>query len=239
IKAGGPDYVAQFMDFDETGPPKIGALAKESRLLRLAQKWKLKIKWGWRPEIKDDLYKTIRAIESYLYWVEQKFGREHDFFHLRGQDNVLRYLPLGRVMVRLHERDSLFEVLARLAAAHIAGCTPLISLPPGLETQALDFLNTEEGRDLLGSAPLLTQDDEELAARLVEIDRLRYASPERVPEPIRVQVAKYGFFIACSPVYMEGRLELLWYYRQQSICHNYHRYGNLGERAWFDSGHGP
>ncbi|MFH1091343.1 MAG: aldehyde dehydrogenase family protein, partial [Pseudomonadota bacterium] len=238
IKAGGPDYVAQFMDFDETGPPKIGALAKESRLLRLAQKWKLKIKWGWRPEIKDELYNTIRAIESYLYWVEQKFGREHDFFHLRGQDNVLRYLPLGRVVVRLHERDSLFEVLARLAAAHITGCTPLISLPPGLQTQAVDFLGTEEGRDLLGSAPVLIQADEELAAGLIEIDRLRYASPERVPETVRVQAAQYGFFIACSPVYMEGRLELLWYYRQQSICHNYHRYGNLGERAWLDSVHG-
>jgi RHH-type proline utilization regulon transcriptional repressor/proline dehydrogenase/delta 1-pyrroline-5-carboxylate dehydrogenase len=32
-------------------------------------------------------------------------------------------------------------------------------------------------------------------------------------------------------VRMEGRIELLHYYRQQSICHDYHRYGNLGERA--------
>jgi hypothetical protein len=30
---------------------------------------------------------------------------------------------------------------------------------------------------------------------------------------------------------MDGRIELLQYYRQQSICDNYHRYGNLGERA--------
>lgn len=30
---------------------------------------------------------------------------------------------------------------------------------------------------------------------------------------------------------MEGSIELLQYYRQQSICHHYHRYGNLGERA--------
>ncbi|MBW2707265.1 MAG: hypothetical protein JRD84_13285 [Deltaproteobacteria bacterium] len=29
---------------------------------------------------------------------------------------------------------------------------------------------------------------------------------------------------------MDGRIELLHYYRQQSICDNYHRYGNLGER---------
>ena len=30
---------------------------------------------------------------------------------------------------------------------------------------------------------------------------------------------------------MDGRVELLQYAQQQSICDNYHRYGNLGERA--------
>ena len=29
----------------------------------------------------------------------------------------------------------------------------------------------------------------------------------------------------------EGRLELLWYVREQSISTDYHRYGNLGIRA--------
>ena len=29
----------------------------------------------------------------------------------------------------------------------------------------------------------------------------------------------------------EGRLELLHYVQNQSICNNYHRYGNLGERT--------
>ena len=29
----------------------------------------------------------------------------------------------------------------------------------------------------------------------------------------------------------EGRVELLWYVREQSISHDYHRYGNLGARA--------
>jgi len=30
---------------------------------------------------------------------------------------------------------------------------------------------------------------------------------------------------------MEGRVELLQYFLEQSICNNYHRYGNLGGRA--------
>jgi len=32
-------------------------------------------------------------------------------------------------------------------------------------------------------------------------------------------------------VVAEGRLELLWYVREQSISRDYHRYGNLGRRA--------
>jgi RHH-type proline utilization regulon transcriptional repressor/proline dehydrogenase/delta 1-pyrroline-5-carboxylate dehydrogenase len=30
---------------------------------------------------------------------------------------------------------------------------------------------------------------------------------------------------------MEGRIELLHYVINQSICDSYHRYGNLGDRA--------
>jgi hypothetical protein len=47
---------------------------------------------------------------------------EKDYFHLRGQDNVYRYLPISPLMVRLHPDDSLFDILARVAAARVAGC---------------------------------------------------------------------------------------------------------------------
>jgi RHH-type proline utilization regulon transcriptional repressor/proline dehydrogenase/delta 1-pyrroline-5-carboxylate dehydrogenase len=42
--------------------------------------------------------------------------------------------------------------------------------------------------------------------------------------------AEKGLTISRHPVHMEGRLELLHYLRQQTVCNNYHRYGNLGER---------
>ncbi len=64
-----------------------------------------------------------------------------------------------------------------------------------------------------------------------KIDRIRYAAPERVPRDVYSAAAETGFYIARAPVLMDGRIELLQYYRQQSICDNYHRYGNLGDRA--------
>ena len=43
--------------------------------------------------------------------------------------------------------------------------------------------------------------------------------------------AQSGFYVAREPVLMEGRIELLHYFQNQSVCDTYHRYGNLGERS--------
>jgi RHH-type proline utilization regulon transcriptional repressor/proline dehydrogenase/delta 1-pyrroline-5-carboxylate dehydrogenase len=236
IKAGSPNYVAQFMDYAETGYPRIGPLEKEHPLLRIARDWQRKIDWGAFPEHSGELRKTVRGIKSYLYHWEQEFSREKDYFHLRGQDNVLRYLPVGKVVVRVHPQDSLFEVLARIAAARICGCALVVSLPEGCSGPVLDFVNGREGRRILGRhAEVRRETDAQLADAIPRIQRIRYAAPDRVPRLLYGAAAQSGFYIARSPVLMEGRLELLHYVQNQSICDTYHRYGNLGERAFIES----
>ncbi len=231
FKAGGPKYVAQFMRFDEIAMPKVASLQNPHPTLLLAQQWQQKLECGEFEGLESDIGKTIWAIKSYLYQAEQEFSREIDYFHLRGQDNVLRYLPVGTVVVRLHEKDSLFELLARAAAAQITGCRLMISAPKNLDNAVTQFLNSVYGRRLVGERPVLRETDAELIGKFPEIDRIRFAAPNRVPAEVFKAAAKTGFYIARSPVMMEGRIELLQYYRQQSICHTYHRYGNLGERA--------
>ncbi|MDZ7724123.1 MAG: hypothetical protein U5R06_15275 [candidate division KSB1 bacterium] len=54
---------------------------------------------------------------------------------------------------------------------------------------------------------------------------------DRVPQPVFKAAAETGFYIARTPVMMEGRIELLQYFQQQAVCNTYHRYGNLGERT--------
>jgi RHH-type proline utilization regulon transcriptional repressor/proline dehydrogenase/delta 1-pyrroline-5-carboxylate dehydrogenase len=231
IKAGGPNYVSQFMDVTDTAPPKSGALRREHALLRMASAWRSKILWHRLEPFAEDIEKTIRAIKSYLYHWEQEFSQEKDFFHLRGQDNIHRYLPLGAVGIRLHPEDSLFETLARIAAARITGNVAVVSIPDDLDNAVTDFLYGEQGRALLGRSPLRRQSDEQLAACMQALQRLRYAAPQRVPRAILETAAGKGYYIARQPVLMEGRLELIHYVQNQSICNNYHRYGNLGERA--------
>ena len=231
IKAGGPNYVSQFMNFEETGLPPIGAIQKDSEILRLSHRWRIKMDGKHFPGLEADILKTTRAIQSYEYWAEQEFRVEKDYFHLRGQDNIIRYLPVGTVAVRIQEGDSLFETLARIAAVRISGCSLLVSIPPGLVNTATAFLDSKEGHSLLHDASVVRQTDRDLIQMISKIQRIRYAHPDRVPSAVLAAAAESGFYISRMPVLMEGRIELLQYFQEQSICDNYHRYGNLGERA--------
>ncbi|MFH1991543.1 MAG: aldehyde dehydrogenase family protein [Pseudomonadota bacterium] len=231
IKAGGPNYVSQFMDFEEVDLPFVGAIQDDHALLRLAAEWKQKLNWGQLGEFEIDLLKTIRAVKSYLYHWEQEFSQEKDYFHLRGQDNIVRYLPVGTVVVRIHPDDSLFDVLARVAAVKISGCNLLISLTRGLNNKVTEFLKNNPGKRFIDDTAVTEQSDKDLVAIIPGIQRIRYAAPGRVPEDVFRAAARTGLYISRTPVLMEGRIEVLQYLREQSICNNYHRYGNLGERA--------
>jgi len=231
IKAGGPNYVTQFMDFEETGFPPERPTQKNGALLRLARQWEEALDAGQFHRHETERRKTVCALRSYLYWSEQLFGRETDFFHIRGQDNILRFLPVGRVLIRVHRDDSLFEVLARILAARITGCDPQVSIAATLDNPVVTFLRGAPCRPLLANIPIAFHDDPEVIASMAQVDRIRYASPDRVAAEVSSAASRTGFYIARSKVLMQGRLELLHYLREQAICYNYHRYGNLGERA--------
>jgi RHH-type proline utilization regulon transcriptional repressor/proline dehydrogenase/delta 1-pyrroline-5-carboxylate dehydrogenase len=92
-------------------------------------------------------------------------------------------------------------------------------------------LASKDGQNLLGKSVIERQTDQDLIRLLPDIQRVRYADPRRVPAEVFVAAAEIGFYIARAPVLMEGRIELLHYFINQSICDAYHRYGNLGERS--------
>jgi RHH-type proline utilization regulon transcriptional repressor/proline dehydrogenase/delta 1-pyrroline-5-carboxylate dehydrogenase len=231
LKAGSLDYVTQFMKWNETDYPGIGVIHQDHKLLQLARELRLLIQWNKLSSLKTDIYKTVRAIESYLYSMQEKFSKEEDYFHLRGQDNLLRYLPIKEMMIRLQPADTLFETLARIAAAKIAGCTTRLSKPGDMKNEVTDFLEDRYGKTFLDGLVVNDMSDEELIQEMGVLGRIRYAAPDRVPEKVFEAAAETGFYLSRAPVFMEGRLELLQYFQQQAICDSYHRYGNLGERS--------
>jgi len=231
IKAGSPNYVSLFVSIEEVAPPPDGHVVEPEPLLALAQRWEAKCRWGQMDELSNDIKSLTRAIHSYLHYARTYFEIPHDPFHLRGEDNHLHHRPVGSVAVCVHAEDTLFEVAARIVAGRIAGCRLVVSLPEGLDNEVTAFLDGPEGRLLTQGVQIARRSADETAALAAQVDRLRYAAAERVPEAVYQAAAKTGTYIARAPVLMDGRLELLHYYLGQTISNAYHRAGNLGERG--------
>lgn len=235
IKAGGPNYVVPLMDWRDPPPSSadksmplevddehvaalceyVGTAAVDEHDVRAA-----------------DIRRLTAAVESYAAAMADEFGVAHDDFELIGQDNFRRYLPAGAIRIRVESGDSWFDVFARVVAAKLAGCRSTVSYPPDVDDATMNQLH-DATEQWAGAVEFVEESDDRLATIVAagQTDRLRYAAADRVSMIVRSAAAQAGVFIADAPVLAQGRIELLWYLREQSISHDYHRYGNLGGRS--------
>jgi len=231
MKAGGPNYVAQFMDFADTPSVNFSAAVVETEWLKkfLAELRKQGTKFDLNVE-------TIERIQIAAASFEQnyrtEFSQQHDHFRLIGQDNYRHYRAIDCIRVRVHAADTPFDLFARVIAARLVGAEVTISSPVGLESRAATCLQTI-ARVIGIVIPFVEETDEQLAQviRKQKTDRVRYAAPNRVSVDVLRAAAEAYVSVVSVPVVAEGRLELLWYVREQSLSEDYHRYGNLGARA--------
>lgn len=221
LKAGGPNYVAAFMDFADADHEPAAATIENSDLASLAASL------ADEPERE----RLLSALASYDATWREEFSREHDHFRLLGQDNVRRYVPFATVCVRIGPTDSWFDIVARVAAARVTGARVVASFTEGCPPAWHDHLDACTASWAAG-IELVEQSDDAVADLLPLPDvRIRYAARDRVPAAVRCEAAALGHWIADVPVTAAGRIELLWVLREQSISHEYHRYGNLGRRS--------
>jgi RHH-type proline utilization regulon transcriptional repressor/proline dehydrogenase/delta 1-pyrroline-5-carboxylate dehydrogenase len=179
--------------------------------------------------------RVLAAIGSYEAWAHDEFRTAHDHFRLLGEDNYRRYLPVEPLRIRIHHDDTLSDVFCRALAARAVGCRATISLPPSLSGPAaiaVDLLDRLTD-SWAGAIEFIEENDASVAAaiRMGQVARVRYAAPDRVSDAIRTAAAEALQYLADTPVSLHGRVELLWYLREQSVSHVYHRYGNLGLRG--------
>lgn len=230
LKAGGPNYVASFLHFEDRSPGQV--VRKNPLQGNQIRNPDLAVLDSALRESGQDYSAVLAAIASYdSAWTEE-FSREHDHFRLIGQDNVRRYLPFREVCIRVTPRDTLADILCRVAAARVTGARVLACFHPDCPDEWSTRL--DEWTDPWAAGIEIFEETDAAFAKHLEGNvwpRIRFAARGRVSPEFRAITAATGAWLADVPVSGVGRVELLWYLREQSVSYDYHRYGNLGERA--------
>lgn len=225
MKAGGPNYVAQLLTYADQLPstaPDIDSIENNDVAWLVEQLCDSGM----------DAPRLFHALASYDHAWRTEFALEHDHFQLLGEDNRRRYVPFREVCLRITPADTWYDILARVGAARITGARVLacfdLTCPAEWPEQLARWTDPWAG----GIEPFAA--DEPTFLHYLERStwpRIRYAAPDRVTQEARLIAAKTGTWLADTPVSAHGRLELLWYVREQSVSYDYHRYGNLGPRS--------
>jgi len=141
------------------------------------------------------------AVSFKASW-QQWFGITHDPTGLRSEHNVLRYVPIGDVLIRVGHDTPEGALDAALCVAEICGTRVTVS-------------DAEKEQD---SALLNRLGD-------VQIDRVRMLT-EPTAE-LRAGLFERDIDIDCEPVSPSGRRELRRWLREQAVSRTAHRHGRV------------
>jgi RHH-type proline utilization regulon transcriptional repressor/proline dehydrogenase/delta 1-pyrroline-5-carboxylate dehydrogenase len=214
-KAGGPNYVAAFCRWEETGLPQL----RRELPPGLHQLTRNLAAWLGQESGRDPLF---AAAGSYLFWWDQEFSRSHDPSQIHGETNEFRYRRRPWHLLRLPagNLENWAEVMARTAlACAVTGVSLEVSLAEESST-ARKFCE-------ILKVPGVVESDQQLATRLSQ----RKGGTLRILDHYEPQVfapAVIGNLPIVNPAaFANGRLELLNYLREQSMTQTVHRYGNI------------
>lgn len=206
-KAGGPNYLRDFVTLEQHDLPHEKHPVSEvvNNLTALLPKLSSK-----------ELALWYASTTNYAYWWEQ-MRHDQDPSQIVGQDNLFRYVPRKRVVLRATGKS--LDALRVIAAA--------------LTCQAHLELSVDPGHPWAQLTPHLrcTEESEETFLRRVRegaFTRVRVV--EHPSQKLLEAAAEAATHVADSPVLANGRFELLHYLREVSLSIDYHRYGNLGLR---------
>ena len=235
IKAGGPHYVLALSKVTFTGFQSPENLAKANQAIEHPPLDRM-LDWTKRNRFAKDLIdadlieRLTLAIASQRVASNTDFSREHDTYKLTGQDNIRRYRPVDGMTIRIADGDDLGDSVIAISAAVCVGTQITLSLSPSIDASRRAML--ESVADWLpGLIDPVEETDDELAERIGQggVMRLRALSPPA--ENVRRVCGQCFVTVVEEPIIDDGRIECLRYLNEQSISHDYHRYGNLGRRA--------
>lgn len=157
--------------------------------------------------------------KSYTQAYLEEFSQVRDINQLYGEQNLLRYLPLTNMALRLFPNDTNEKTKMIALAAKICGTPLTISFDPS-DDRTKELTST--------GCPLKKESLVEFLKSIPEYERTRTCSPE-IPMEMYERAAETNKYIATNPPVKDGRIELIHYIKEQSISFEYHRYGSISD----------
>jgi len=218
-KAGGPNYLMQFMVAEQVSTPTESEPVTNSVAIMSKRLNKIKL------SDEEKLLWNSSACNYSFYWIHY-FGHEHDPTKLIGQDNYLSYRPRKQMSLRIQAGDSIVDILRVIAAA----LTCHTNLEVSGDKKTVEMLRKVIIHKKINKIMLINESEEQMIERIKnkKINRLR--TLQNLSIEIEKACAENNVNIVKGPVLMNGRIELLNYLREVSTSNDYHRYGNLGRR---------
>ena len=207
IKAGGPNYVASFVEFSENELKEVLQLTAPLCDLIADEKDKIRVNFGYA---------------SYQSAWDDEFSQEKDVCHIYGEENIFRYLPLKNVGFRVGNNDSPADILLVMMAADVAKTPLTVSISennPNIEL-------VKKAAKILSGTSIIVEEEQAFIGTIDRYERLRTCS-KGLSDDLYQKAAKLGKHIADNQPLVEGRIELLHYLKEQSIATEYHRYGSI------------
>jgi RHH-type proline utilization regulon transcriptional repressor/proline dehydrogenase/delta 1-pyrroline-5-carboxylate dehydrogenase len=161
------------------------------------------------------------SARSYAWAWQQHYRQEHDPSPILGEVNLFWYRPVRGVLVRAEAATAPVPLAQVVLAALTCGVLLTVSVSP--DSADWDWLAD------LSTVQVRVEDEADLIARLgscdAVYDRLRALGP--LPTALRRALNAAGINVVDVPVLANGRLELRYYLREQSLSQTVHRYGNV------------
>lgn len=216
-KAGGPNYLREFMRASQVGLPQEKSPVNEwvNNLTTFLEKLDLSA---------EQLGLWTGSVANYAYWWK-RMRQDRDPTKIVGEDNFFRYLPRKGIVLRIEPHSNPLDALRISAAALTCGAGLEISWSYNeSKAAALNWL------ELVPVLRVIEETTEAFLSRISQgkIERVRVI--DEASPALRITAGQAGVHVIDAPVLANGRLELLHYLREVSISIDYHRYGNLGMR---------
>ncbi|HSX37668.1 MAG TPA: proline dehydrogenase family protein [Chlamydiales bacterium] len=216
-KAGGPNYLREFMVASQIGLPQEKLPVNEwvNNLTIFLENLDLSA---------EQLGLWTSSVSNYAYWWK-RLRLHRDPTKIVGQDNFFHYIPRKKIILRIEPHSNPFDALRVCAAALTCGAGLEISWSYN-ESKAI-ALNWLE---LVPVLRVIEETDQDFLLRVRQGKMERVRVVEAAPMSLHAAAATSGVHVIDAPVLANGRLELLHFLREVAVSIDYHRYGNLGLR---------